>query len=34
MITRFFSTQLDQSFAYWGLPEDHAKNLDNYTVKF
>ena len=34
MVTRFFSTQLDQSFSYWGLPEDHAKNLDNYTVKF
>ncbi len=34
MVVRTFSSALDKSFEYWGLPEEQSKVREDYTVKF
>ncbi|MCX7116888.1 MAG: LemA family protein [Legionellales bacterium] len=34
MVVSFFASKLDKPFEYWGLPEEHIKAHEDYTVKF
>ena len=34
MVVGMFSSKLDKTFVYWGLPEEQAKAREDYTVKF
>lgn len=34
MIVSVFSSSLDKTFEYWGLPEEQIKTQEAYTVKF
>ena len=34
MVVGMFSSKLDKTFEYWGLPEDQIKSHEDYTVKF